>query len=100
MRELALFVWGVLYGAGFWLLGALVLGVCRVWLKDVKLWKRPLLLLALLPVGSGVLALPLVSWWFAWNTDPIGVDDDWLWLGFWVWPVMFGLHWFFWRPKE
>lgn len=99
MREFAWVIFGALYGAGFWLLGALVLGIIGAGLRDVRLWKRPLVLLALLPLGAGGLAMPLVSWWFAWNADTAGVDNDWLWLGFWVWPVVFGLHWFFMRRR-
>ena len=101
MKEMGLFIWGVLFGGGFWLIGALAIGITSVVCKDVKWWQRPFWVLLLIPFGAGGLfGIPVACLWGAWNTASPGADDDWLWLGFWIWPVVFSLSWLFERRNS
>ncbi|MBE2286186.1 MAG: hypothetical protein IAE77_22205 [Prosthecobacter sp.] len=101
MKEFALLVWGVLFGGGFWLIGALAIGIASTVFKEVQWWQRPLWLLFLIPFGAGGLfGLPIACLYGAWNTSSAGADDDWLWLGFWFWPMALCAAWLLSRRKK
>ena len=64
-REMAALIWGGLLGAGFWIFGALAVGLLRVVFKDKDWWKNLLFFLVGLPFGTGV--LPGIALFCGWS---------------------------------